>query len=75
MRANWLAQELLMTFGETIGELALIPSTDGKFSIFCNENLIFDRKETQRFPEAKELKQLIRNCIDPDRDLGHSDKD
>jgi selenoprotein W-related protein len=28
----------------------------------------------QRFPEAAELKQLVRDRIDPDRDLGHSDR-
>jgi selenoprotein W-related protein len=27
-----------------------------------------------RFPEAKELKQLVRDRIDPERDLGHSDR-
>ena len=26
-----------------------------------------------RFPEVKEIKQLIRDQIDPDMDLGHSD--
>ena len=31
-------------------------------------------KDAGRFPEAKEVKQLVRDCIDPHRDLGHSDK-
>jgi hypothetical protein len=26
------------------------------------------------FPEAKELKQLVRDRVSPDKDLGHSDK-
>ena len=32
------------------------------------------RKAEGRFPESKELKQLIRDMIAPERDLGHSDK-
>ncbi|MCB1120767.1 MAG: selenoprotein, partial [Verrucomicrobiae bacterium] len=36
--------------------------------------LIFDRAVEGRFPESKELKQLVRDRVDPGRDLGHSDK-
>jgi len=39
-----------------------------------NEVVLFNRKAMERFPESKELKQLIRDYIDPDRSLGHSDK-
>ena len=73
LRANWVAQELLMTFNDKIGELALVPSSGGEFTIICNGVEIFSRKEKGRFPESKELKQLIRDKIDPDRSLGHSD--
>ena len=38
------------------------------------KNLIFNRKQAERFPESKELKQLIRDVISPERDLGHSDR-
>ena len=74
LRASWIAQELLMTFNNKIGELVLIPSVSGKFSIFCDGVEIFSRKEKGRFPESKELKQLIRDKIDPGRSLGHSDE-
>ncbi len=73
LRANWLAQELLMTFNDKIGELALIPTNDGEFSIFCDGIEMFSRKTEGRFPESKELKQLIRDKIDPNYSLGHSD--
>jgi len=73
LRANWIAQELLMTFGERIGELALVPSSGGEFKIVLDGIEIFSRKEQGRFPDSKELKQLIRNRIDPDMSLGHSD--
>ena len=74
LRANWIAQELLMTFNDKIGELALVPSSGGEFTIFCNGIEIFSRKSGGRFPESKELKQLIRDEIDPDGSLGHSDE-
>jgi predicted Rdx family selenoprotein len=38
------------------------------------EVLIWDRKTDGGFPEAKVLKQRIRDYIDPQRNLGHSDK-
>lgn len=75
LRANWLAQELLMTFAEKLGELALIPSTGGVFAVFLDGEEIFSRKEQGRFPESKELKQLVRDRIEPEMSLGHSDAD
>ncbi|KAF2007525.1 hypothetical protein P154DRAFT_454350 [Amniculicola lignicola CBS 123094] len=36
--------------------------------------LIWDRKTEGGFPETKVLKQLIRDHIDPKKDLGHSDR-
>ncbi len=74
LRAAWLAQELLMTFEDDLGEIALKPGRGGIFEIWLNGELLFSRRQSGRFPESKELKQLIRDRIDPQRDLGHSDK-
>lgn len=74
LRAAWLAQELLTTFGQDLAEVALQPGTGGIMEIRLDDELIFSRQEAGRFPESKELKQLIRDRIDPDRPLGHSDK-
>lgn len=74
LRAAWLAQELLTTFDSDITSLSLVPGTGGIFEVRLNEEVIFSRKEQSRFPESKELKQLVRDRIDPDRDLGHSDR-
>ena len=73
-RAAWLAQELLTTFEQDLTSVALKPGTNGIFEITVNQQLIFSRKDTGRFPEAKEIKQLVRDLIDPTRDLGHSDR-
>lgn len=74
MRASWMAQELLTTFTEEIGELALVPGTGGVYNIKVNGEMIFSRKEEQEFPEIKDIKQRIRDKIAPDKSLGHSDK-
>ena len=74
LRAAWMAQELLTTFEEEISELTLKPGTGGIFEIRANDVLVWSRKDRGRFPEITELKQLVRDHIAPDRDLGHSDR-
>ena len=74
LRAGWMAQELLSTFGTDLGEVTLVPGTGGIFTISCNDVLIWDRKRDGGFPDAAKLKQLVRDVIDPERDLGHADR-
>lgn len=74
LRAAWLAQELLSTFSDELGEVALQPGTGGAFIVSCNDQEIWNRKTEARFPEAKELKQRIRDLIAPEKTLGHSDR-
>lgn len=74
LRAGWMAQELLSTFGEALGEVALIPGYGGIYEIHLNGNLIWERKRDGGFPEPKEIKRRIRDVIDPSRDLGHIDR-
>jgi hypothetical protein len=42
-------------------------------SVTLNNEMVWDRSEQGRFPDVKELKQLIRDRIAPEKDLGHSD--
>ena len=74
LRAGWLAQELLSTFDTDLGEVALVPGTGGIFEVRVDGELIWSRKEQGRFPEAKELKQRVRDRVAPDKNLGHSDR-
>jgi selenoprotein W-related protein len=74
LRAAWLAQELLTTFSDELGEVALIPGKGGVLRVSLDGELLFSRQIASRFPEAKELKQLVRDRIAPGRDLGHSDR-
>ncbi len=73
LRASWVAQELLTTFVDEIGEVALVPGTGGIFDVHVDEHLVWSRREAGRFPELKKLKQLIRDRVAPEKDLGHSD--
>ncbi|MSP83545.1 MAG: SelT/SelW/SelH family protein [Alphaproteobacteria bacterium] len=74
MRAGWTAQELLTTFQDEIGEVALIPGTGGVFEVRVDGETVWSRQAEGRFPGLKELKQRLRDRIAPDRPLGHSDR-
>ncbi|MBW8285137.1 MAG: SelT/SelW/SelH family protein [Rhizobium sp.] len=74
LRAGWMAQELLQTFGDALGEVALIPGTGGSFEIRIDGALIWERKRDGGFPGPKDLKQRVRDVIEPGRDLGHVDR-
>ncbi|MBD0279454.1 MAG: SelT/SelW/SelH family protein [Flavisolibacter sp.] len=75
LRAAYMAQEILTTFSENIKSVTLQPSeVSGRYTIYVNEEKIFDRKEEGHFPEIKELKQLIRDKVAPEKSLGHSDR-
>lgn len=73
LRSAWLAQELLSTFGADIAEVALIPGTGGVFEIRTDDALIWERKRDGGFPEAKVLKQRLRDVVWRERGLGHSE--
>lgn len=78
LRAAYLAQELLSTFEDEINSITLVPSRPpalgGTFAVMLDTKLIWDRREIGSFPETKELKQLVRDQLNPTKDLGHSDK-
>ena len=75
LRAAYMAQELLTTFEDELHGVLLQPSEiAGRYTVFINQNILFDRKREGRFPEIKELKQLVRDQVDPHKNLGHSEK-
>ncbi len=74
LRAAWIAQELLTTFAEELGEVALVPGAGGVFDIRLDDELIWSRAEAHSFPDIKQLKQLVRDRIAPTKDLGHSER-
>jgi selenoprotein W-related protein len=74
LRAAWMAQELLSTFRDDLGEVALVPGTGGVFVIACDRDTIWDRTLDGGFPDVKTLKQRVRDRVSPTRDLGHVDR-
>ncbi len=73
LRSAWLAQELLSTFNTELEEVRLKPGTGGVFKITVNGQEIWERKKNNGFPQAKELKQKVRDIINPEMPLGHND--
>jgi len=69
-----MAQELLTTFEQELGSVALAPGTGGVFEVSVNGEMIWSRKDSGRFPDIKELKQLVRDRVAPGKDLGHSER-
>lgn len=74
LRAAWMAQELLSTFGADLASVALVPGTGGVFEITVDGETVWERKRDGGFPEAKVLKQRVRDRAWPERDLGHADR-
>ncbi|HEY3835711.1 MAG TPA: SelT/SelW/SelH family protein [Bryobacteraceae bacterium] len=74
LRAAWMAQELLTTFEQELGSVALAPGSGGVFDIQLDGDTIWSRKAEGRFPDIKELKQRVRDRVAPGRDLGHSER-
>lgn len=73
-----MAQELLSTFRDDLGEVALVPGRGGVFTIEVVDALgretVWDRARDGGFPDVKSLKQRVRDRLDPSRDLGHVDR-
>ena len=74
LRAAWMAQELLTTFEQEIGEVALRPGTGGVFEVRADGHSVWSRKSEGRFPDIKELKQRVRDIVAPEKPLGHTDR-
>lgn len=74
LRAAWLAQELLMSFDQDVAAVELVPSAvSGTFQVRVGARTVWDRKLDAGFPQAAELKRLVRDEVAPGRSLGHSE--
>ena len=73
LRAAWMAQELLTTFADELGEVALRPGQGGVFEVRVDDALVWSRAVEGRFPEIKELKTRVRDLVAPAKSLGHSE--
>jgi selenoprotein W-related protein len=75
LRAAYMAQELLTTFNDDLRQVTLQPSeVGGSYKIFIDDQKIFDREDWKGFPEIKEIKQMVRDVVNPTKSLGHADR-
>lgn len=63
-RAVALTRKLLNEHKNDIDELSIIPSSGGVFEVSLNDELLFSKKELDRFPEKDEAENLIKEKID-----------
>lgn len=73
LRAAWYAQEFLTTFEAFLGGVTLMPSEGGTFRIRIQDKVLWDRVQNNGFPDIKQIKQIIRDQVAPEQDLGHTD--
>ena len=71
LRAAWYAQELLTSFEQELGEVALVPGTGGIFVVRLDGEVIASNRESKQMPELSEVKRLVRDQVAPDRRIGH----
>jgi selenoprotein W-related protein len=69
-----MAQEVLSTFENEVGEVALIPGSGGVFDVRVEGELVWSRAADGGFPDIKQLKRLVRDRVAPGQDLGHVDR-
>ena len=72
LRAAWYAQELLSTFENDLGEVALVPAPAGVFTITLDGTVVMNR-QAEGFLEVKVVKRRVRDHLAPGRGLGHID--
>jgi selenoprotein W-related protein len=59
-RAAWLAQELLAAHEGDLASVTLVPARGGVLSVRIDGDLVFSNKDAGRFPEPRDLKDLLR---------------
>ncbi len=69
-----MAQELLTTFADELGEVSLRPGKGGVFEVWVDDALVWSRAGEGRFPEITELKRRVRDRVAPEKSLGHADR-
>ena len=58
-RASRMAADLLDKYGNSITNFSLIPSSGGVYEVMKNDQVIFSKKQLNRFPELEELINII----------------
>ncbi len=62
-RAVALAENLLNEHKNSIEALNIIPSSGGVFEVKLGDELVFSKKEVERFPEENEVEEIIKSKL------------
>jgi selenoprotein W-related protein len=73
LRASWMAQELLTTFGAELGEVAIVPGSGGIFEVALDGEVVATNRDHAPIPEPGDVKRAIRDRVSPGRRIGHED--
>jgi selenoprotein W-related protein len=71
LRAAWMAEELLTTFGAELGEVALRPGSGGIFEVALDGTVVATNRDHAPMPDPADVKRAIRDRISPSRKIGH----
>lgn len=71
LRASWMASELLTTFGEELGEVAIVPGSGGIFEVALDGEVIATNRDGGAMPEPSAVKRVIRDTVSPGKKIGH----
>ncbi len=58
-----LTEDLLETYKQQLSSLSLDPYGDGRFEVFLDDELVYSKKEKDRFPEHDEIHSEIKNRL------------
>lgn len=62
-RAVALTRTLLREHENNLTKVSLVPSSGGVYEIKFNDELIFSKKELDRYPEDNEVEDIIRTKL------------
>ena len=65
-RAVGLTDELLSGWAPIIKDVELVPSSNGRFEVSLDDELIFSKAELGRHAEPGEIAALVRDRIGPE---------
>lgn len=72
LRAAWIAQELLTSFSDQLGEVALVPGAGGVLEVRLGDEILYSRK-TMGELDLMALKRALRDRVAPDVRVGHEE--
>ena len=71
LRASWMAQEILTTLADEIGEVVIRPGSGGIFEVTLDGEVIASNRDHAPMPDPADVKRTIRDRVAPERQIGH----